>query len=90
MKRGRVVTAMVLGLGVSCASGFAQGANCNMQSYKAVDGVRAAAGAGRVTLTWTGEGQQELRAEFALKDGQPVVAELAASRAGRGWCWGRT
>jgi hypothetical protein len=78
--------AVVLGLGLGLLSGVgaAQGMNCNMQGYKAVDGLRAVASAGGVTLTWTGEAQQELRAEFALRDGQPVVAELAAQQGGRG------
>ena len=66
------------------AVGAAQGMNCNMQGYKAVDGVRAVATASGVTLKWTGEAQQELRAEFALRDGQPVVAELAARKRWRG------
>jgi hypothetical protein len=77
--------AVVLGLGLSSAMGVAQGVNCNMQAYKAVDGLRAVATAGGVTLNWTGEAQQELRAQFALRDGQPVVAELAARRAGGAW-----
>ena len=62
--------------------GVAQGVTCNMKDYKAVDGLHAAASAGGVTLTWQGEDQQELRAQFALRDGQPVVAELAAIKGG--------
>ena len=85
-KRGTLVKlfAVVLGLGLSSAIGAAQGLKCSMQDYKAVDGVRAVADAGSVTLTWQGEAQQQLRAQFALRDGQPVVAELAA-KAGGGW-----
>ena len=75
---------MVLGLGLS-AAGAAQGVNCNMRDYKAVDGVRAVASGERVTLTWQGEAAQELRAQFALRDGQPVVEELAARKAGGAW-----
>jgi hypothetical protein len=77
--------AVVMGLGMSCAMGAAQGANCNMQGYKPVDGLKAVAAAGGVTLNWQGEAQQELRAQFALRDGQPVVTELAASKAGGAW-----
>ena len=47
--------AVVLGLGLSSAMGVAQGVNCNMQAYKAVDGLRAVATAGGVTLNWTGK-----------------------------------
>ena len=77
--------AVVLGLTMISAVGAAQGMNCNMQGYKAVDGLKAVAGASGVTLNWTGEAQQQLRAEFVLRDGQPVVAELAASKAGGAW-----
>ncbi len=84
--------AIVLGLGLSSAICAAQGVKCDMQGYKAVDGLRAVATASGVALTWTGEAQQELRAEFALRDGQPVVAELAARKAGGAvdWCWAKT
>jgi hypothetical protein len=77
--------AVVLGLGMVSVAGVAQGVNCNMRDYKTVDGLRAVAEHGSVTLTWQGEGQQELRAEFTLRDGQPVVAELAARKAGGTW-----
>jgi hypothetical protein len=76
---------VVLGLGLLPMACAAQGVNCSMQGYKAVDGVTAVATRGGVTLTWQGEGQQELRAAFALRDGQPVVAELAARKAGGAW-----
>jgi hypothetical protein len=76
--------AVVLGLGLFCVAGIAQ-VSCNMQGYKAVDGLRAEPVAGGVTLTWQGDGQQELRAQFALRDGKPVVAELAARKAGGVW-----
>jgi hypothetical protein len=74
-----------LGLGLVCGVCAAQGLHCDMQAYKAVDGVKAVADDGAVTLTWQGEHQQELRASFALRDGQPVVQELAARKAGGGW-----
>ena len=83
--------AIVLGLGLGAGAGVAQGVNCDMQGYKPADGLRAEAAHGGVTVTWEGEGQQELRAGFALRDGQPVVTELAARKAGGdpGWCWAK-
>jgi hypothetical protein len=77
--------AVVLGLGLVCAAGAAQGVNCNMQGYKAVDGLQATATRGGVTLAWQGDAGQELRAAFGLRDGQPVVEELAARKAGGAW-----
>jgi hypothetical protein len=77
--------ALVLSLGFLSVAAAGQGVNCNMQGYKAVDGLTAVAARGGVTVTWQGEAQQELRAEFALRDGQPVVAELAARKTGGAW-----
>jgi hypothetical protein len=85
MEKSMKLLAFVLGLGLGSVGAAAQGVTCNMQDYKAVDGLHAGASAGGVTLTWQGEGQQELRAEFALRDGQPVVEELAARKAGGAW-----
>jgi hypothetical protein len=77
--------AVTLGFAMLSLAGTAQGVKCNMQDYKAVEGIRAESARSGVTLTWQGERQQELRAQFALRDGQPVVAELAARKAGGAW-----
>jgi len=79
------IAAVVLSLAMLCVVGAAQDVKCDMREYKAVDGLTAAASGGGVTLTWTGEAGHELRAAFALRDGQPVVEELAARKAGGAW-----
>ncbi len=61
----------------------AQSLNCDLQGYKAMDGLKATTSGGVVTMSWQGEGAQELRASFGIRDGQPFVQELAA-RAGSG------
>ena len=38
-----------------------------------------------VEVSWPGEQGQQNRARFALRDGQPIVAELAAKKAGGAW-----
>jgi hypothetical protein len=76
---------VVLGLGMFSVVGAAQGVNCDTQGYKPVDGLRAEAAQGAVTLTWQGEEKQELRAQFGLKNGKPVVEELAARKPGGIW-----
>src|SRR3984957_15052583 len=75
----------VLGLGLMAGACGAQALDCNMQGYKSVDGLKAEADHGSVTLTWTGEAEQELRARFALRGGQPVVEELVARKRGGAW-----
>ncbi|MDP9051439.1 MAG: hypothetical protein M3O31_12085, partial [Acidobacteriota bacterium] len=77
--------AVVMGLGMASGVGTAQGVKCSMQDYKAIDGLRATASGEGVTLIWQGEQQQELRGQFALQQGAPMVVELAARKAGGAW-----
>src|SRR6185437_179302 len=74
-------------LSLTLLSGIAAGQSlkCNMDGYKPVVGVRTEMKGNAVALTWEGEKGQQLMAEFALKDGQPVVQELAARMAGGAW-----
>jgi hypothetical protein len=61
----------------------AQSLNCDLQGYKAMDRLKATTSGGVVTMSWQGEGAQELRASFGIRNGQPIIQELAA-RAGSG------
>src|SRR5580698_10083502 len=62
-----------------------QSLNCTTeQGYKPAAGMAAVTKGGVVTLTWPGEDGAELRASFAIENGQPIVKELAA-RQGGGW-----
>ncbi len=61
----------------------AQTASCDMKGYKPGNGIKAEAASDGVSFTWPGEENEQLRARFAIRDGQPVVAEMAA-RAGSG------
>src|SRR5271154_29308 len=68
-------------------SGLAVGQSLNCtteQGYKPAAGMTAVTTGGAVTLTWPGENGAELRASFAIENGQPIVKELAA-RQGGGW-----
>ena len=76
---------VMLGLGLFSAVSVAQTLNCNMQEYKSVDGLTAKSDGKSVTLAWNGEADQQLRAEFTLRDGQPMVEELAARKKGGSW-----
>ena len=81
---------LLLALATLTGVAAAQSLDCNFQGYKAVDGLKATGSDRGVTLTWQGEGGQELRASFGIRDGQPVVQELAARQGSGSWSfWGR-
>src|ERR1019366_6845795 len=65
--------------------GAAQSLNCNLQDYKSIDGIKVVASADSVELPWEGEAGAQLRAAFTLRDGQPVVKELAARKGDGEW-----
>jgi hypothetical protein len=67
------------------ATAFGQQMNCDLSGYKAQDGLKAQLRAGVLELTWQGERREQLRAEFMLRDGQPMVQELAAKKDGGNW-----
>jgi len=63
----------------------AQTPNCNMQDWKQIAGVSVTASHGSVEVIWPGEQGQQNRARLAIRDGQPVVEELAAKKAAGAW-----
>ena len=71
-----------LGLLLSALAG-AQSLNCDMQGYKALDGLKAEMRSGSLEFTWQGERGQTLRAVLGARDGQPVVRELAVAKNGK-------
>ena len=81
MKWGRVVSLFAL-CGSLCA---AQALHCNLDSYKSIAGVNVTTNSGSVDLTWPGQQGQELRARFTLRNGQPLIEELAARKPGGAW-----
>ena len=60
---------LLLALATLTGVAGAQSLDCNFQGYKAVDGLKATGSDSGVTLTWQGEGGQELRASFGIRDG---------------------
>jgi len=71
---------------VLCAGAtVAQAQSCNVQDWRPIAGVSVSAGSSDVTVVWQGEHGQQNRARFALRNGQPVVEELAAQKAGGAW-----
>jgi hypothetical protein len=77
--------AALVGMALLSGMAAAQTPVCNLQDSKSVDGIKAEANHNGVELMWAGEAGQQLRAHFALRDGQPVVQELAARKGGTQW-----
>lgn len=63
--------------------GMAWGQTCDLQGYKPIDDLKAENRGGALEVTWRGERATELRASFAIRDGQPTVTELAVRKNGR-------
>jgi hypothetical protein len=72
-------------LSLAIFSGIAAAQNCNMQEYKGIEGLKAESIHNAIELTWQGEAGQQLRAQFALRNGQPIVQELAVKRNSGQW-----
>jgi hypothetical protein len=59
--------------------------SCDISGYKAQDGLKAQMRAGLLEVTWQGAPREQLRAVFTIRDGQPVVQELAARKEAGRW-----
>jgi hypothetical protein len=70
---------------VICSVAQGQSLNCDLREYQPVEGLLAAALNGGLQVTWQGERNQQLRAEFSLRGGQPMVRELALRVGQAGW-----
>src|SRR5437016_5370044 len=66
-----------------CTAAIAQ--NCDFKEYKAIDGLKAQMTAGALEIAWRGDTDQQLRASFTIRDGQPTVHELAARKGQGNW-----
>ena len=63
----------------------AQAQSCGLKDWKPIAGVSVTSSRDSVEVSWPGEQGQQNRARFALRDGQPIVAELAAQKSGAAW-----
>lgn len=59
--------------------------SCDLSAYKAQPGLAARMRAGTLEITWQGEGRDSLRADFTIRDGRPLVSELAIRKAANPW-----
>jgi hypothetical protein len=58
---------------------------CDFKEYKAAGGLKAEMAQGALQVSWQGERDQQLRASFTIRDGQPTIQELAARKGSAGW-----
>ncbi len=64
---------------------LAQSINCDLTQYKAAAGLTAAIEQDALAVTWNGAGGSELRARYAISNGQPIVREIAVRKTGGQW-----
>ena len=55
---------------------------CNLTGYKAAAGLTAAVANDTLTLTWDGEGNQELQLRLSISSGTPTIRELSVRTKG--------
>jgi len=58
---------------------------CDMAQYKAAQGLTAAMEQDVLTVSWTGQNGADLRARYAIDNGQPLIRELSIRKAGGQW-----
>ena len=59
--------------------------DCNLSQYKAAQGLTAAVEQDLLVVTWAGQAGSEVRARYAIENGQPVVRDLAVRKQGAQW-----
>ncbi len=59
--------------------------NCDLRDYRPSDGLSAIVNDAGLQLVWQGDRGRQLRAVFTIRNGQPVVSELAAQTANGTW-----
>ncbi|MBK5292628.1 MAG: hypothetical protein JJE04_13240 [Acidobacteriia bacterium] len=63
----------------------AQSLTCDMSRYQAQSGLGVTQGAGVLTVEWDGERGARVQLRLAVKDGQPVVRQIAVRKRGGQW-----
>ena len=85
-----IVIVCLLGIPLTTRVGIRAAASpsaikCSLEQYKASPGLTAAPDQNGVVISWTGQGGAELRARYAIEEGQPVIRELGIRKPGGAW-----
>ena len=67
------------------AAAMSANLNCDLSEYRSSDGLAATVNGAGLQLVWQGDRGLQLRALFTIRDGQPVVAELAVRNPTGAW-----
>jgi hypothetical protein len=81
MRISRVLTLAA----ITISTGACQDLTCDLSGYKPQEGLTAQNRSGALEVVWQGERREQLRAQFAIRAGQPMVRELAARKSGGSW-----
>jgi hypothetical protein len=72
-------------IALTAAPAFADPLTCNMTGYKAQPGLSATLAANVLTVTWSGDPNQDVRMRLSVDGGTPTIQELAIRRTGGAW-----
>ncbi|MGH9627779.1 MAG: hypothetical protein ACRD7E_05495 [Bryobacteraceae bacterium] len=70
---------------ISALPAHAQSLNCDLREYKPQPGLQAELSQHLLRLSWQGERGDDLRASFTIRNGQPLITELAVRKSPGGW-----
>ncbi len=62
-----------------------QDINCDLKDYKPISGLTAEVRGATLEVLWDGERGEQLKAGFAIRNGQPYVSDLEVRRSGGKW-----
>jgi len=70
---------------ILAAAAHAGQATCSLSDYKPAPGLTAKQENNTLTLTWNGDGNQQLRMSLAIDSGTPTIQQLAIRRRNGAW-----
>ena len=78
------ISALILWWSVASTTS-ALGLECDLTQYSASTGLTAAIEQNALVVTWAGQRESEVRARYALENGQPVIRDLAIRKQRGKW-----
>src|SRR4051812_31995543 len=69
----------------STATLSADAVKCDLSEYKSAQGLTAAIDQDLLVVTWAGQSGSDLRARYAIDNGQPVIRDFSIRKAGGQW-----